>query len=172
MFYDQSINTKVVKLPLRLPGSSGHAICTQWEFTKGHKKCKLRSKCHTSAANASRLDRAESLAGSSRSQKWSVAIKALHCTEVYNFEYPYMYINIFIFLWTLISADLKPSRQCSCRLTHTGSYTICQVQNAPSFQRNKKIKLKLPCTSGFTLAETTVTFQLEACGASGGEIIQ
>lgn len=28
---------------------------------------------------------------------------------------------------------LKPSRQCSCRLTHTDSYTVCQVQNLTRF---------------------------------------
>lgn len=35
------------------------------------------------------------------------------------------------YMWMSFSTDLKPSRQCSCRLTHTESYTICQVQNLP-----------------------------------------
>lgn len=49
-------------------------------------------------------------------------------------------------MWTLMctSTGLKPSRQCSCRLTHTESYTICQVQNLPRiskhlFKKNNKI---------------------------------
>lgn len=46
-----------------------------------------------------------------------------------------------------VSIDLKPSRQCSCRLTHTESYTVCQVQILPSILNNNSKKIQFLLSS-------------------------
>lgn len=127
MFYDQSINTKIVKLARRSPGLSRLQIHTQWPKKKKKKEYN----------------------------------KALHCTKVYmqHCAHPHMYVEAPTFQRLVISADLKPSRQCSCRPTHTGSYTICQVQNTPVAPEGRR-----SVAAHFSLAQARAAFEREACG--------